>query len=145
LFLVLGTCGCLTSSRRLPAVNLAEPGWQVRQGQAVWKLPHSEHDIAGEVVVATGPEGRSFVQFSKSPFSLVIGQTTADHWQVEFPPQNKRYAGPGSPPKRLLWLYLPRLLAGGQPPPKWTWRDSDGNWRLENRATGEAIEGFFAQ
>jgi hypothetical protein len=82
----------LTFSRQLPAVNLTEPGWIVHQGQAVWKLPGGKHDIAGDVLVAIGPEGKSLVQFSKSPFPLVIGQETSNRWQVEFPPQNKRYA-----------------------------------------------------
>jgi hypothetical protein len=129
----------------LPPVSLKEPGWKVHQGQAVWTLPDRKSDIAGEVVVATGPEEKSFVQFSKSPFTLVIGQANATHWEVEFPPQNKRYAGPGSPPKRLIWLYLPRILAGEPPPPNWTWRNLEGTWRLENGNTGEALEGFFAQ
>ncbi len=144
LLLTFGTCGCLTLRHRLPPVNLADPGWTVRQGQAVWTLPQG-HDIAGEVLVAMGPEGRSFVQFTKSPFPLVIGQTISNRWQVEFPAQNRRYSGPGSPPKRLLWLYLPRVLSGEEPPPRWTWKNPDGNWRLENAITGEAIEGFFSQ
>jgi hypothetical protein len=143
--LLASTNGCLTLSHPLPAVNLTEPGWIVRQGQAVWKLPGGKHDIAGDVMVAIGPQGKSFVQFSKSPFPLVIAQTTSNRWQVEFPAQNKRYAGPGSPPKRLIWLYLPRVLSGKAPPPGWTWTNSENNWRLRNPATGEEVEGFFAQ
>jgi hypothetical protein len=137
--------GCLTFSRPLPAVNLTSAGWTVRQGQAVWKLPGGKRDIAGDVLVATGPSGDSFVQFSKTPFPLVIGQATANRWQVEFPPQNKRYSAPGSPPKRLIWLHLPRVLAGKPAPHGWTWSISDNNWRLANPANGEALEGFFAQ
>jgi hypothetical protein len=145
LLMMMGASGCLSLSRPLPPVNLQEPSWSVHQGQAVWKFPDSAHDIAGDVLLATGPGERSFVQFSKSPFPLVIGQTTSNRWQVEFPPQHKRYAGPGSPPKRLIWLYLGRVMAGKAPPPSWTWRDSEGTWRLENPATGEALEGFFSQ
>jgi hypothetical protein len=136
--------GCSSLMRPLPAVNLAEAGWSVRQGQAVWTLPNSKQGIAGDVVVAHRADGRSFVQFSK-PFPLVIGQTTSNRWEVEFPPQNKRYSGPGSPPKRLMWLYLGRMLNGTQPPAQWTWTNSEGNWSLENHRTGEKIEGFFAQ
>jgi len=139
------TNGCLTLYHPLPAVNLREPGWSVHQGQAVWKLPGGKHDIAGDVMVATDPQGRSFVQFSKSPFPLVIAQTTSSRWQVEFPAQNKRYSGPGSPPKRLIWLYLPLVLSGKAPPHGWIWTNSGSNWRLHNPATGEEVEGFFAQ
>ena len=125
-------------------MNLAEPGWRVLQGQAVWTLPHGRSEIAGEVLVALGPNDRSLVQFSKSPFTLVVGQTTARRWEVEFPPQRKRYAGPGTPPKRVLWLYLPRLLAGKTAPAQWTWKNSEGNWVLSNPVTGEKLEGFLA-
>lgn len=145
LALLLSVNGCLTLSHPLPAVNLAEPGWTVHQGQAVWILAGGKHDIAGDVLVATGPEGKSLVQFSKTPFPLVIGQTTSNRWQVEFPPQNKRYSGPGSPPKRLIWLYLPGVLSGKAAPRGWTWTNSESNWRLENHGTQEAVEGFFAQ
>lgn len=138
-------CGCQSLSRSLPAVNLQAPGWVLYQGQAVWKLPYSKRDIAGDVTVALGPEGRSFVQFSKTPFPLVIGQATAKRWQIEFPAQNKRYIGSGSPPRRAMWLYLPRVLAGKPFPKKWTWSDSKGSWRLANPVSGEALEGFFAK
>lgn len=137
--------GCHTFSHRLPPVDVTQPGWKVRQGQAVWTLPNSAHDVAGEVLVATGPGEKAFVQFSKSPFNLVIGQVAPDRWQVEFPPQNKSYAAPGKPPKRLLWLYLPRAIANQSLPPNCTWTNQQGNWSLQNHRTGEKIEGFFEQ
>jgi hypothetical protein len=136
--------GCLSLSRRLPPVNVQAPGWTLRQGQAVWKLPGG-HDIAGDVLVATGPANQSFVQFSKTPFPILIGQTSGHHWQVELPTQKKFYSGPGSPPKRLIWLYLPRALLGQALPARWEWKQTETNWRLENHKTGEAIDGFFAQ
>ncbi|HTL17613.1 MAG TPA: hypothetical protein VL793_10265 [Patescibacteria group bacterium] len=130
----------------LPRVNLQEPGWTVSQGQAVWKLPmKGDHDIAGEVLVASGPNEQTFVQFSKTPFPVLTGQTLSNRWQFELPPQNKRYSGPGRPPKRLIWLYLPRALAGKPIPPQWRWTNSSGNWQLENPKTGESIAGFFTQ
>jgi len=136
--------GCASFSKPLPPVNLQAPGWTVRQGQAVWKLPaKGDHDLAGEVLVATGPDDQTFVQFSKTPFPILIGQTSGNHWQVELPPQNKRYAGPGLPPKRLIWLYLPRALAGKSLPANCHWTNSGSDWRLANQKTGEAIEGFF--
>jgi hypothetical protein len=64
---------------------------------------------------------------------------------VELPPQNKYYAGKGRPPSRLIWLYLPLLLAGETPPKNWSWRQDRNQWHLENCATGESVEGYFAQ
>jgi len=129
----------------LSKVDFNEPGWQVLQGQAVWRLASGGREIAGDVLVATKGAARSFVQFSKSPFPLVIAQATADHWQIEFPPQNRHYAGRGTPPKRLIWLYLARVLSDEPPPKNWTWQQDASGWRLENRATGESLEGFFSQ
>ncbi len=145
---ILGvTClatGCATVGP-LPQADLAQPGWEVHQGQAVWHLPKGQREIAGEVIVAARKDGNAFVQFSKSPFPLVIARATPGRWEVEFPPQNKRYAGRGAPPRRLLWLYLPRMLAGNPPPPNWTWHEDSNGWRLANRDSGESIEGFFTQ
>jgi hypothetical protein len=135
--------GCRSVPQLAPA-NLKEPGWTVRTGQAVWRLPQGQREIAGEVLVATRDHGQSFVQFSKSPFTLVVAQATPQGWQVEFPPQNKHYAGRGAPPTRLLWLYLPRVLSGQPPPRHWIWHWDASGWRLENPATGESLEGYFS-
>lgn len=136
--------GCALLYGRMAPVNLQEPGWTVRQGQAVWKMP-SGHEIAGDVLVGTAKGNKSFVQFTKTPFPILVGQTSGDHWQVEIPAEKKFYAGPGAPPKRLIWLYLPRALLGQTLPRGWSWRQTQEDWRLENQKTGEAIEGFFAQ
>jgi hypothetical protein len=140
--LILANTGCRTVPALAPA-NLQEPGWQVRQGQAVWRLARGGREIAGEVFVATKADGAAFVQFSKAPFSLVIAQSTADYWQVTFPPQNRHFAGRGQPPKQLIWLYLPRVLSGKAPSKNWIWHQDANGWRLENTATGESLEGFF--
>lgn len=139
--LILTGCASLVSS--LPPANLKEPGWTIHQGQAVWRLEHGSREIAGEVMVATRPDGNAFVQFSKNPFALVIARENSCQWQVEFPPQNKHYAGRGKPPLRLIWLYLPRVLEGQPPPKGWTWQHDATGWRLANGTTGEALEGFF--
>lgn len=58
---------------------------------------------------------------------------------------NKTYSGPGKPPARILWLWLPRCLAGETPPKKLSWQQLDkDSWRLENRATGESLEGYLS-
>src|SRR5262249_4146464 len=122
LLLLLSLAGC-RSLAPLPPANLAEPGWTVRHGQAVWHLPSSLREVAGGLIVAPRPDGRSFVQFSKTPFPLVTGQLLPGKWQVESPPQNKRYAGRGKPPTRLIWLQLPLVLDGRAPPCHWSWHE----------------------
>jgi hypothetical protein len=155
LLAVLVIAGCRTAPRPMAQVNLTEPGWQVHEGQAVWRLPLTapgrlakakpgEREIAGDLLVATRPDGQAFVQFSKTPFPLVIAQSTPHRWAVEFPPQNKHYAGRGKPPQRVIWLYLPRALTGQPPPRHWSWHEDANGWRLEDRATGESVKGYFS-
>jgi hypothetical protein len=143
LLLVFVAAGCRTVGPPLPKVNLQAPGWTVHEGQAVWRLPRSTREIAGEVLVATRSDGSAFVQFSKAPFPLVIAQMTSNRWQIEFPPQNRRYAGRGQPPKRLVWLYLPLVLEGRPPPENWVWREDSQGWYLENAVQEESLRGYF--
>lgn len=143
LLLLIGATGCRTLVPPLPKVDLQEPGWTLREGQAVWHLPKSAQEIAGEVLLASRSDGRAFVQFIKPPFPLVIAQMTSNRWEVEFPPQNRRYAGRGKPPKRLIWLYLPRVLCGEAPPKNWIWRQDNNRWHLENSAQRESLDGYF--
>lgn len=143
--LILATSGCRATLPPLPRANLQEPGWQVHQGQAVWRFEHGKGELAGDLLVAAEPGGRAVVQFSKSPFPLVVAQETSNRWQVEFPPQNKHYAGRGEPPKRVIWFFLPPTLAGQAPPANWAWHSNSSGWRLENQASGESLEGFFNQ
>src|SRR5581483_4578128 len=131
--------GCRTTP--LPRVDLAEPGWTAREGQAVWQARRSAPEIAGDLLVATNREGRAFVQFTKTPFPLVVAQLTTNAWQIESPTENRRYSGRGSPPGRVLWLQLPRALAGVPLRSPWTWHNDGTLWRLENRSTGESLEG----
>ncbi len=138
-------CACQTLGPHLSPANLQEPGWTVHQGQAVWHLPKGGREIAGDVLLATRQDGESFVQFSKTPFTLVTAQSNAQGWRAEFPPQNKHYSGRGAPPKRLLWLYLPRALSGKSLPKGFSWRQDANGWRLENKASGESLEGYFTQ
>ena len=145
LLVLLLAMGCRTILPPLPPLNLKEPGWTVREGQAVWHLAHGTREIAGDVLVATRQDGETFVQFSKVPFPLVTARTRASRWQAELPPQNKYYAGRGQPPRRLIWLYLPRMLTGQPPPKNWSWRQDGNQWHLENRTTGESVEGYFNQ
>ena len=143
-FLAVLFCSC-ASITPPPKVNLQEPGWTVRQGQAVWHLAQGGREVAGDLVVATGSNVRSFVQFSKTPFPLAIAQSDRTRWSVEFPPQNKHYSGRGKPPQRVIWFYLARALSGNGLPPHWTWHQDAEQWTLTNEATRESVEGYFNQ
>lgn len=140
---LFGAAGCRTA-RPFPPANLKEPGWTVREGQAVWRTKRDGREVAGEILLATRADGSAFIQFSKNPFPLIIARSFGGSWEVEVPTQNKRYSGHGSPPARLIWLYLPRVLSGQPPPHGWTWQTLENQgWRLENQARGESIEGYF--
>jgi hypothetical protein len=111
----------------------------------VWQTKSGAPEMAGELLLANRPDGRTLVQFSKGPFPFMIAQLTTNSWEVQVPTQNQWYSGHGQPPKRLILLYLPRLLSGA-PPPKgwhWQWLDQD-HWRLENPRSGETLEGFVS-
>jgi len=139
----LGAAGCV-SAPRLPPVNLQQPGWTVHEGKAVWTKKRGAMGVAGEILLATRTDGRTFVQFSKTPFPLLTAQSTPTSWQVEVPAQNRRYAGRGRPPGRLIFLWLARVLEGEAPPKGWSWHSDQQGWRLENPRTGEQIEGYFS-
>lgn len=139
--LVLSACQSIPP---LPPVNLSEPGWRLRQGQTVWRRDSKSPEITGDLLIATNPDGRSFVQFTKTPFPFVIAQTTSNSWQIHFVANNKTYSARGRPPARLAWLQLPRCLAGNSPPARWNWTQLDnGGFRFNNPATGESLEGFL--
>jgi len=143
--LLLTITGCQTA-RPLPAADLNQPGWKLQEGEAVWKRNRTAPELAGELMIATRDDGRAFVQFSKTPFPLVIAQKTTNTWEIQIPTQNLRYSGHGLPPKRIFWLYLPQLL-NDQPPPKgWSWqRLPDNRWNFSNSASGESVEGYAGE
>ena len=140
----IGLGGCRTPAPPAP-LNLAEPGWQVRQGQAVWRARPHRPALAGELLVAWNSDGRGFAQFSKTPFTLLNARLSPTQWQIVFPPERRSYRGSGLPPQQLAWLHLPRVLAGLPLPPELRMVEKgDGGWRLMNRRTGEQIEGYWS-
>lgn len=145
LFILLGAllftgAGCRTT-HGLPAADLQAPGWTVQPGQAVWKPSRSRPGLAGELLLATRTNGDLFVQFDKLPFPLATAQITGSEWQIRFGAGKYAWHGRGEPPARFVWFQLPHALAGDPLGAPWTFtRDGDA-WRLENRRTGEALEG----
>jgi hypothetical protein len=135
--------GCLTLPP-LPKADLSQPGWNIRQGEAVWKPDRKTPEIAGEILLATRPDGSSFVQFIKTPFPFAITQTTSNKWQAEFPPQNKRFTAPGKPPARIIWFQLVNAVTDNPLARGWTWHDTGTNWQLKS-SSGESLEGYLSQ
>ena len=136
--------GC-RSTAPLPPLDLAAPGWEVRQGQALWRPGGGKPEIAGDVVLSRHPRGDAFVQFSKT-LPIVSGRLSPGTWQIEFPPEDKRYSGGGNPPKRLVWLQLLRALEGAALDDRWLLaHPSDRFIALEDPHSGERLEVHFQQ
>jgi hypothetical protein len=139
--LVLSAC---QTSKGIASSDLSEPGWQLRQGQAVWRMPGHRPELAGELTFAIHHDGRCLVEFSKTPFSLVRARTANPRWEIEFPPQKLYFTGMGRFPSRLAWLQVCQALAGGDVRAPWSFnRRAQGSWCLENRRSGERIEGYL--
>jgi hypothetical protein len=136
--------GCMTApDKTLFAVS--GPGWTVRQGQAIWRPGPRYPELAGEIVLAQNPDGRGSLQFTKTLLPVALAQTTRTNWLIQFPPQRLGFAGSGTPPQRFLWLHLAAALNGQRLPEKLRFtRSPDGGWRLENKGTGEFVEGFLS-
>src|SRR5436190_14327763 len=145
LWVLLASLAACRTGPPLPKVNLSEPGWTVRQGQAVWHPRRNAPELAGDLLVATRPDGPVFVQFTKTPFPFAIAQTTPTHWQIEIPPQNRRFSGPGKPPARIVWFQLANALTEKPVAKSWSWQTSQTGWHLENKSTGESLDGYLTQ
>ena len=143
LLVLMSLCACQTIGTISP-IDLAEPGWRVRQGQAVWRVPGKGPELAGEMVLATNADGRCFLEFAKVPFPLVRARSGGARWEIEFPPQKLFFAGGGPPPRRLAWLQVCRGLAGKEVGAPWRFElRADGSWRLDNSRSKETVEGYL--
>lgn len=128
----------------LPPTDFSQPGWQVHQGQAVWKPTRNRPELAGDLLLATNNNGDYVVQFTKSPFTLATARMQNGAWQIQFGDGRHEFSGRGTPPKRFSWFQLPRVLNGAPPAPPWRYTPKpDNSWRLENPRTGESLEGYI--
>jgi hypothetical protein len=126
----------------IPRFDLHQPGWQVRQGQAIWRPSARAPELATELLIAWRPDESAFVQLTKTPFPIIMARRTSSQWEAEF--EQRRFAGAGTPPARVVWLHLPSFIFEGTPLPKpWEGSFEDGNLRVKNRATGEFLEGWL--
>jgi hypothetical protein len=136
-------CGCQTTPEAL--FTASGPGWRVQQGQALWRPKRGLPEFGGDLVLASHADGRCWVQFDKTPLSMVSAQTTGTNWLISFPQRQMSFTGRGSGPARFAWLYLCAALAGkALPSPLHFERDAAGGWRLENTRTGETVAGYIS-
>ncbi len=126
-------------------VTVGGPGWQILQGQAVWQPSRQKPELAGDLVLATNNLGDYMVSFSKTPFPIASADSVRGKWRIQFADTRYYWHGKGSPPQMFPWFELPRAIAGAAVDPGWRFEGTPGAWRLENRRTGERLEGFFAQ
>ena len=127
-----------------PPIDLSGPGWILREGQAVWRPRGGAEGVAGDLVVATHPDGRSVVQFTKTPLPFIVAQRTTNAWQLQLVPRNKTYSGRGEPPARLFWLHLPDALAHRNDFAIFSFAtNAVGGWRFERCATAASLEGYL--
>src|SRR6266542_4241732 len=118
---LLGGGACRTVPHLAPA-NLSEPGWTIREGQAVWRPRIGAPELAGELLVAIQRNGETLLQFTKTPLPFVVARTTATHWQIQFVTGHREFSGFGQPPAQIGWLHLASCVAGTAPPPEWRWK-----------------------
>jgi hypothetical protein len=138
--LVLASCRTVPD---LPPINLSEPGWTLRQGQAVWKLDKNKPEIAGELLFATRGD-RAMLQLTKNPLPFVTAQPAGENWQIRFVPQRRKFSGRGEPSQRLLFVHLARALNGTKPPAPLSFQQTAQNgFKLENPKNGESVSGFL--
>jgi len=132
--------GCVTP--RLAPVDFAAPGWRVQEAQAVW-CPRSEApELIGELLLATHPDGRRLVQFSKQNLPLVTAQEDSEGWVLSSSLRKGRFGGKGRPTQRVPWFQI-ATLPPGAPGADSDWRltKSATGWRLAHPSTGEYVEG----
>ena len=142
-FTLLGG-GCMTSPDKT-LFSTTGPGWTVRQGQAIWKPGLKYPELAGEIVLAQNPDGRSSLEFTKTLLPVALAQTTKTNWLIQFPSQPLGFTGHGRSPQRFVWLQLSAALDGKNLPENYQFtRSPEGGWRLENRRTGEFVAGFIS-
>ncbi|MFM1767691.1 MAG: hypothetical protein RJA22_220 [Verrucomicrobiota bacterium] len=130
----------------IPSPDHSGPGWTLREGQAVWRASARADGVAGDLLLATHPDGRCVVRFTKAGLPLLEAWRAPGGWRVGMPPAGRVRGGNGAPPSRVLWLQLPRAVEGGVVPAGWILSgrtEADARWVVSNPRTGEQLAGFL--
>ena len=136
-------CSCRTTSKLSP-VNLSEPGWTQRQGQAVWRRERDKPEFAGELLLATRGD-RVMLQLTKNPLPFVNVQSSGINWELKYIQQRRLHRGQGVPDADLIWVHLARALNGSRPPAPLVFQlSAQHGFKLENPKTGETVSGFLS-
>jgi hypothetical protein len=130
-------------SPHLAPMNTMEPGWRIQHGQAVWRPPSQKVEIAGDLEIATHPDGRKLITFTKTPFPIAVLQMSPKGWHISFPSEQKEFGAPGKPSTRLVWGELALCLDKIKPRDGWQFERTGQQFRLENRKTAELLEGYL--
>lgn len=145
LWLVLCLIPGCQAPKPLHPPDISEPGWRLYRGQALWKPGAGSAQLAGDLAVAVGPEGRCSIQFIKEPFPLVTAQRDGERWTVAFVPRRRVLTGSSSSEIRFVWFQLPRIAADQPAAAPWIGlRKQDRSFRLSNPTSGETLEGFLS-
>jgi hypothetical protein len=143
IILALLLCSCRTTPD-LPPVNLSEPGWTQRQGQAVWRRERDKPEFAGELLLATRGD-RVMLQLTKNPLPFVNVQSRGTQWELKYIQQRRFHHGHGVPDADQIWVHLARALNGTQPPAPLVFQlTAQHGFKLENPKTGETVSGFLS-
>jgi len=145
LLVMVGLAGCATPPAPAPStMDLSAPTWTIREGQAVWKPRPDRAGIAGDLMVALCQDGRSLVQFSKTPVPIALAELGSNNWRVTFAAERRTKQGAGAPPDDVLWLQFPDGLLGRHSTTNWYFaKTKDDAWHFENLVTEEALDGYL--
>lgn len=134
------TGGCVAP--RLAPADLSEPGWQVQEVPAVWCPKRGAPELAGELLLASHPDGRRLVQFSKQSLPLVTAQVDGRSWCISSSVRSGRWGGSLPSTDRVPWFQFTELPPAAVKSARWQLTfPADGTWRVTRPGKGEFVEG----
>ena len=129
--------GCSTV---MPVLETSSGNWQIIQAQAVWNPSAKKSAIAGDLIISTGPNNQSLIQFAKTPFTILTASKNAISWGIEFQGGYYKFSGRNQPPPRFIWFYLPQILDLHKAPVGWQLLWKDSVIHLARERSGETLD-----